>query len=593
MTEPRDESRRKEIEEALDFDPQDPKLGIDDWSVFSSDQVSRRSMLRLFAASGMFWAMSATWPGRTPVLAQEPTRGGVLQAGWNVNEIRTLDPPFIDQVLQFQVASNVFNGLAHVDAGLVPQPDLASGWEVSSNGTRIDVFLREGVVFHNGDDFTADDVAFTYNRSLEVGSRQAVLEPIDAVEVLDDFTVRFTLREPSAAFFIKVLERGPGRALTIVNQRAIEEMGQEQYALTPVGTGAFRVAEHTLGERLVLERNPDYFSPEGEWIPEVEGQQLPFLDGVEITPIPEPATIASALLAGDVQFIGGDSAPESQFPRIEGNPNAELVAAPGPAFQALFFNQRDDRAEVIGKDSLPTDSQLVREAIGNAIDREALIESALFGRGIPAHGSVNPATAAFFDEELDTVSPQASNLEEARRKLAEAGFPDGFTIKLAAPTAARRRNEIIADQLARVGIEVELEIVDFPVLVDRFTSTGEFEMLQIGSGGDVDPDDALVDWFADDSPFNTYGFNSEVVTQLIQDQQVATDMDARVRLVRDANRGISGVLQGEVPEGPPAAFLFHGQDIFALRNNVRGFQQGKFGRHIPGLTDFHTVFLTE
>ena len=231
---------KEEIEDAYDFDPQDPLFGLNK-SEFSGPVMSRRAVLRLMAAAGMLSAWHLM-PGSGIVKARAAT-GGTLNAGWSgVGEIRTLDPAQINQVLQFQIASNVLSGLTHINGELVAEGDLAESWQISDDGLQYTFKLRQGVTFHNGDKFTADDVLFTYNRSKdkEKSIHSRVIANVKALDKIDDYTVKFTLGAPQASFLVKSLERASGRAMTIVCRGALEKMGAAQYGLMPVGTGPFK-----------------------------------------------------------------------------------------------------------------------------------------------------------------------------------------------------------------------------------------------------------------------------------------------------------------------------------------------------------------
>ena len=150
--------------EAHDFDPKDPLFGLSQGEM-SGPALSRRATLRLLAASGLLTVAHLT-PGFSSLAKAAGNSGGTLRCGWaGVSEIVTLDPARIGQVLQFQIASNVLSGLMHIDSDLVARGDLAESWTVSQDGKTYNIKLREGVTFHNGDAFTADDVLFTFNRS--------------------------------------------------------------------------------------------------------------------------------------------------------------------------------------------------------------------------------------------------------------------------------------------------------------------------------------------------------------------------------------------------------------------------------------------
>ncbi|MDR7481801.1 MAG: ABC transporter substrate-binding protein [Armatimonadota bacterium] len=558
------EERARVLEDlawAADFDPRDPRLGLD-WEDLSSDRLTRRTMLRLVLASGALHYLVPLF-APAPAFAQGQP-GGELKAAWAVREFTNLDPAYINQVVQFQVTSNVLGGLTHIDAGLIPRPDLAEGWEVSSDGLTWTFRLRRGVRWHNGDRFTADDVVFTFNRTRDPATQslhRSILDPIERLEKLDDFTVRFHMKEPRASFLIKITERSSGRALTIVNRRAIQQLGREGHTRRPVGTGPFRIVEHRLGERLVLEKFPDYH---------VSGR--PLVDRVTIFNIEEPATLVSAIESGQVEYI--NAVPEALRPRLAGNPQVTISSADDPGFQAIFFNLRRDKAQRIGRDRLPTDDQKVRLAMAKGMDRDDLIRRALFGRGVPAYGPIPRAQKQYF-RDLGATSAQRFDPDEARRLLAEAGYPNGFKIKMLVTPLVRRRGEVIADIYKRtLRLDIELEVVDFPVQVQRLNQ-GQYELVQIGSGGDPDPDDSIDDWFWSGAKFNTFGYNNPQVDALNDAQRETADVTKRVRWVQAAVDLIA--------KDAPCVFLFHPMDELAYRKHVRGVL------HIPGLRDLDTI----
>jgi peptide/nickel transport system substrate-binding protein len=570
----------EELRRAYDFDPRDPLFGLTR-AELSGPRLARRTVLRLMAASGTLAAWHLLPQGvRSAEAAQA---GGQLSAGWaGVGEIRTLDPAQINQVLQFQITSNVLSGLTHINPKLIAEGDLAENWTVSDDGKEYTFNLREGVTFHDGAPFTADDVVFTYNRSKdpEKSIHSRVLANVKDVVKVDDHTVKIVLAAPQASFLTKTLERSSGRAMTIVSQRALEKLGEAQYGLTPVGTGPFRVTAHTLGQSVVLEKFDKYYDPE-----------RPELDKVTITPIIDPEPLAAAIEAGDIQLIGGNPIAPELTDRFVANPDLVVSIVPGPGFQNVWLNPWREPF-VVTDFNKPLEELMqekgfkVRLAIAKALDRERYIEQAQFGRGTPAYGTINPAMGFYFDESLGETSNQRYDLEAARRLLAEAGFPDGKgfpKLKIILTPDGRREVQVIANILKTgLGIELELDTKDFPVLIDQFDKM-DWDLVRLGSGGDYDPDDGLVDWMQTSSKFNgptrdkdkmPFGFFSDRrVDELTDQQSLETDPQKRKALVQEANKITSDKVAG--------AFLFHPMDILVYRKTVNFPAESR----IPGLVD--------
>jgi peptide/nickel transport system substrate-binding protein len=602
LTKKQKASVQEEYKRAYDYDRKDPLFGLNR-NELSGSKLSRRSFLRLMAASGaslplaqLMAAAGITLPMAAKVAAQS---GGELTCGWaGTAEITTLDPAQINQVLQFQIASNVLSGLTHINADLVAEGDLASEWSVSEDGLEWTFNLREGVKWHNGDDFTADDVLFTYNRSKDPAQsiHSGNLVNVADVQKIDDFTVKLVLSSPQASLLVKTLERSSGRAMTMVNQRAIEEMGLEQYGLTPVGTGPFMVTEHQLGQALVIEKFADYFDPE-----------RPLLDKITFIPIPEPEPLAAAIETGDIQLIGGNAPAAELIDRFIANPDLVVSQIPGNGFQSMFINPWREPFRVpdfnISLDELKQQNGFkVRLAIAKAFDRDLVIERGLFGRGVPAFGTINPAMGFFFDTGINETSEQRFDLEAARQLLAEAGYADGEGIrplKYLTTPAGRRIGEIVVNMYKEnLNIDLELDIKDFTVLIED-NNRMEYDLCALGSGGDFDPDDGLVDWMISTSRFNgpnrndedllaardgeelPFGFFADShLDELIMQQAVEADLEARKALVQEANKLTSDKVA--------TIFTWHPSDILVYRTEVNFPDVSR----IPGLVDLDRVTIS-
>ncbi|GIX48597.1 MAG: ABC transporter substrate-binding protein [Candidatus Tectimicrobiota bacterium] len=522
-----------------DFDPRDPMLGLTA-AELSGPPMSRRAVLRLLAATGLL-GLAASLP---PPLAAAG-RGGHLKAGWNLDQFAILDPAFINVTEQMQAAANIFSGLVHIDAALTPQPELAERWEVSADGRQWTFQLRRGVRFHDGAPFSADDVLFTYQRTNDpkVGSiHRPRLANIEAVTKLGAYEVQFTLKSPSAAFLIATLSRFPARAMTIVSRTALEKMGPQQYKVTPVGTGPFRVKEHIVGQRLVLERFPDYF---------IEGK--PKLDMVTIVPVPEAETAVAALRTGEVQFLNNVQA---QFlPLLEADPGVTVLQGPDPGFQALILNQ---------KTVLAFRDRRVRLAIAKAIDRETLAKRGYFGRVQPDTGPIPAAQKLYWRPEKLTTSPQAYDPEAAKRLWQEAGVG---SLKVKLLTSVVRGNlrgaQVLKPLLEQVlPITLDIEQVDPSVYFKRQVA-GDFETLLGGSGADLDPNDSIRDFFPTGAKFNSFGYSNPEVDALVEQQFRELDVQKRIALVHRA--------EDLIMADAPMAFTHHLIEYLAMRKEVKGF----------------------
>lgn len=578
----------KELGEAYDFDPKDPMFGLskDD---LSGPDMSRRAVLRLMAAGGTLTAMNML-----PLVGGfgdvQAASGGVLTCGWSgVGQIVTLDPARIDQVVQFQITSNVLSGLMHINPDLVGEGDLAESWEVNGDGTEYLFTLRKGVTFHNGDKFDAEDVLFVYNRSKDstksIHSR--VLKNVNSVEKVNDLQVRFKLAKPQASFLTKTLERSSGRAMTIVSRNALQKMGTAQFGLTPVGTGPFKIVSHQLGQGVVMEKFENYYDP-----------SRPKLDKVIIKPISDPEPLAAAMEAGDIQLIGGNPLAPELIDRFTANPDMVVNEVTGPGFQSVWINPWHEHMKVTDfnkpvSELMKEKGFMVRLAFAKAMDRERYLKIAQFGHGTPAFGSINPAMGFYYDKGLEKTSTQTFDVKEAQRLMAEAGYPGGKgfpTLRLATTPSGRRESTVVADILRKnLGVKIQVEAKEWSVNVEEFDSM-RWDLRRSGSGGDFDPDDAIVDWMQTESKFNgrkrdkskmPFGyFSDREADDLINQQSTEADPVKRKALVQKANKITSDKVA--------SIFLFHPADILVYHKRVNFPKQSR----IPGLVDLDRVTMS-
>ena len=342
-----------------------------------------------------------------------------------------LEPPHLDPTsaaagaIDSVLYSNVFEGLTRFASDGSIIPGLAQSWVISDDGLTYTFTLAEGVTFHDGTTMDAEDVKFSLDRARaedSANAQKALYAGITSVDVVDPMTVKLTLAAPNGSMLFNLAW---GDAV-IVAPESIENIKQ-----APVGTGAFKFANWVQGDNITLEKNADYWGTPAK------------LDKVTFKFISDPTAAFAAVMAEDVDVFAGYPAPEN-VPQFEADPR----------FQVIVGNTEGETILSTNNKMPPFDNVKVREAMAHAIDRQAIIDGAMFGLGTPIGTHFAPHNPDY----VDLTADSAYDPEKAKALLAEAGFAEGFTttLKLPPPSYARRGGEIIAAQLREVGIQTEI-----------------------------------------------------------------------------------------------------------------------------------------
>jgi peptide/nickel transport system substrate-binding protein len=361
---------------------------------------------------------------------------GGAQAQTSLTLAMQLEPPHLDPTsaaagaIDSVVYSNIFEGLTRFmgDGSIVP--GLAKSWEISDDGLTYTFMLQDGVKFHDGTTMDAEDVKFSLDRARaedSANAQKALFTGISDVTVIDPLTVQLTLSEPNGNLLFNLAW---GDAV-IVAPESIENI-----KTNPVGTGAFKFTNWVQGDKIDIERNPDYWGTPA------------ILENATFKFISDPTAAFAAVMAEDVDVFSGFPAPEN-LPQFEADPR----------FQVLIGSTEGETILSTNNKMAPFDNVKVREAVAHAIDRQAIIDGAMFGYGTPIGTHFAPHHPAY----VDLTGNSAYDPDLSRKLLAEAGFPDGFetTLYLPPPSYARRGGEIIAAQLADVGIKAEITNVEW------------------------------------------------------------------------------------------------------------------------------------
>nr|WP_235871900.1 ABC transporter substrate-binding protein [Pelagimonas phthalicica] len=347
-----------------------------------------------------------------------------------------LEPPHLDPTsaaagaIDSVLYSNVFEGLTRFTETGAVVPGLAESWAISEDGQTYTFALRSGVQFHDGSEMTAEDVKFSLDRARaedSTNAQKALFAGIADVNVVDPQTVEVTLAQPDGNFLFNMAW---GDAV-IVAPESIEGIKQ-----TPIGTGPFKFVEWKQGDSISLAQNADYWG------------EKPALTSATFKFISDPTAAFAAMMAQDIDAFAGYPAPEN-LPQFEADPR----------FQVLVGSTEGETILSTNNLQAPLDNVKVRQAIAHAINRQDIIDGAMFGLGTPIGSHFAPHNPAY----VDLTGNSGYDPAKAKALLAEAGFPDGFTttLKLPPPSYARRGGEIIAAQLREVGIQTEISNLEW------------------------------------------------------------------------------------------------------------------------------------
>jgi peptide/nickel transport system substrate-binding protein len=494
--------------------------------------VRRRELLKAGLAAGV--TLSA-WPLHRPQglwAADEgpPKRGGILR-------VRGYDPVHFDHHLTINFKTNTTLSFVHsrlvrhkVGAGVQPgtfivEPDLAERWEEPDDTTYI-FHLRKGVKWHNkpplnGRELVAQDVKFTFDRFLaEKGNQdRELLEAVDRVEVVDRYTVKFLLKEPYV-WLVNTLAYS--RSMWIIAPEVVDTFGDLKKPEAAIGTGPFVLERYEPNVKTIFKRNPDYFR---------QGQ--PYVDGVEWLVLEDPSSGLAMYRTGQL-----DCGNWHQWSVRQQDLDAMQKSHPHLIYQdVLGINTANI---FMRADQAPFNDVRVRRAISQAIDRQGLIE-AVYLRGAPSL-AVAPGLAAWslpIDQLGEGARYYQHNPQEARRLLAEAGFPKGFKTLLHTSGGWGPDFVDVAQLVQRylkdVGIEAELKIQEYGAFMAT-SAQGKFEGMGMGPGVPGWEPDMVLEGYRADSPRNNAYVNDPTLTAMVQAQRQTKDLEARKKIIFDIQR---------------------------------------------------------
>ncbi|MEO3999998.1 ABC transporter substrate-binding protein [Mesorhizobium sp. CAU 1732] len=415
-----------------------------------------------------------------------------------------LEPPHLDPTAGAAAAideivyANLFEGLTRIGSKGEVLPALAESWEISDDGKVYTFKLHSGVKFHDGADFTADDVKFSLDRARaddSTNAQKTLFAAIDTVEVVDPTTVKVALKTPQGSFLYNM---GWGDAVIVDEASAA---GNKE---TPVGTGPFKFQSWAKGSAVTLVKNPDYW---GEPVA---------LEKAEFRVVPDAAAAIPALLSGDVQAFANAPVGDA-LAQIESDPRFKVVIGSTEGETLLSMNN--------GKE--PFDKLEVRQAIAHALNRDEIIVGASNGFGTPIGSHFSPANAAY----VDLTGTYPHDVEKAKQLLADAGYPDGFsaTIKLPPPPYARLGGEIIASELRQVGINLEIIPVEWADWLSQVFTDKNYDLTIVSH---TEPND--IDIYS--RPDYYFNYKNPEFNKVIEELNVTADEAKRNELYGQAQK---------------------------------------------------------
>ena len=360
-------------------------------------------------------------------------------------DIYSMDPQLKKDTPSARIKALVFETLVNVTADNEVVPGLAESWEFIDD-TTIHFTIREGVTFHNGEALTMDDILYSFQRGENAPQTSITMDPIDVAncKAVDDRTFEMKLKYPYGAILLNLTDT----CCDIVDKSYIEEVGDDEFALKPVGTGPYIFTNWVSGDRAELTRYDGYWG------------EKPAIKDITFRVVTEAAQRAIELETGGVD-VALDILP-ADISRIEENPDLTLERGPNYSVTYMAMNMNKE----------PFNIKEVRQAITLALDLPSIVDAVYEGTGAVGQGPLTASVYAFNDE----IEPVQQDVERAKQLLAEAGYPDGFSTAILTSDHQQRVDfsEIAQNQLAAIGIECQVDIMEWGAYLDAVFA-GEHE----------------------------------------------------------------------------------------------------------------------
>ena len=416
-----------------------------------------------------------------------------------------LDPMLSSASDTEAIMYNIYDGLLCFDEDGNFHPALAESYEMSDDGLSYTFKLKKDIKFHDGKEFSAKDVKYTYEKraglSGEKPLNETLADLLKSVETPDDYTVVLNLKHVDAGFLCRCV-------------MPIQENGYEEDGKLPIGTGPYKFKEYVQGQKLVVEKYDDYNTVE---------ERKPEVATAEFKIMTDPNAVAMALKSGDLDIAAVDAT------------SADTL---GEDFEIIEDMKNNVQLMAMNNKVKPFNDEKVRQAVNYAINKEEIIKTVTKEHGTRVDSFLSPAMKNFYNDKIDSYE---TDLEKSKKLLKEAGYPDGFSMKITVPSNYQIHVEaaqVIKSQLEKAGITVEIEPVEWAKWLDQVYSKADYEASVVGHSGKLDPQDFL-NRFTTTYERNYFGYSDPAYDQMIIDAQSTTDQDERAEIYKECQQELA------------------------------------------------------
>ncbi|WP_438314378.1 ABC transporter substrate-binding protein [Sporosarcina sp. FA9] len=442
-----------------------------------------------------------------------------------------LDPHLATASISFQMILNIFEGLLAPETDGTLKEAVAESYEVSEDGLIYTFKIRDGIMFQDGNPVTVEDITYTFERLMGTNNNEPLSSNFDKVQSIatpDEHTFVITLEEPNSNFLY---------SLTALQSAIIPKSNDGKHNDHPIGTGPFKFVSYSPNADMVLEKNKEYWN---------EG--LPHLDKLTFAFQTDDQSAFMALQGNELDIT---SIPAHRIPEVEND--------------FTINKQQNNSALVItfNHEKEPFNNVKVRQAINYAINKEDIINSVYSGYATELGSNMSPAMGEYYLDGLQEKYKR--DISKAKDLLKEAGYPEGFKTKISVSSHNSMYSDVAqvtAENLKEIGIDVEIEVVEWGIWLDRIYRGRDYEMTTIDLTGRPSAYEILNDYISYNDSENFFRFNNAEFDQVMEDVLKESDPDKQIKLYQRA--------QEILAEDVGAVYVADYQFIWALNKKLEG-----------------------